>query len=138
MDINGVVRYFKSVSDVSAIYVFGGQDVYGDSPLGLGVLVDDTRMAVDEIDDLEQDCILRSNGPLSVVMLNTAPLYLKHYVASRGRVLFERKNGQHLSFTRKAIDEYSSVAFDGPDDGMEFIETVHYLDPFAGEEEYLS
>ena len=138
MDINGVVRYFKSMDDVSALYVFGGNVGFPETSVGLGVLADDKVLGIDDLDVLEQDCILRSSGPLSVVMLNTAPLYLKHYVASRGRVLFERNKGSHLRFTRRAIDEYSSVAFDSYDDEYEFMESVEYIGPFIEDEEYLS
>ena len=63
MDINYVVRYFKTVEDVKALYVFGsGIQEY---EMGLGVLADDSLLSSDDIDLLEQDCILRSNGPLS-------------------------------------------------------------------------
>jgi len=134
MDIKGVVRYFKSVEDVSALYVFGTE--IQESGMGLGVLADEAMQDDDCFDGLEQDCILRSNGPLSVVMLNTAPLYLKHYVASRGKVVFERRRGSHLRFTRRALDEYFSVAFHEtgyePEAGG-----VEFLSPF-GDEEYLS
>lgn len=138
MDINGVVKYFKSVGDVSALYVFGGHTGFPESSVGLGVLADDKVIGMDELDGLEQECILRSSGPLSVVMLNTAPLYLKHYVASRGRVLFERSKGSHLRFARRALDEYSSVVSDGYDDDYELMGGVEYIGPFAEDEEYLS
>lgn len=135
MDIKGVVRYFKSVKDVSALYVFGAG--VQESEMGLGVLADDATLDSDDIDGLEHDCILRSNGPLSVVMLNTAPLYLKHYVASTGKVVFERSKGSHLRFTRRALDEYFSVAFHdtgyGPEHGV-----GEYPGDFTDEVEYLS
>jgi len=135
MDINGAVRYFKSVEDVKAIYVFGSGVL--EDEMGLGVLADDRTLGSGDIDLLEQDCILRSNGPLSVVMLNTAPLYIKHYVASKGRVIFERQKGLHWRFTRRAMDEYFSVAthetgYDSQHLGVE------YLGAFGEEEEYLS
>jgi len=135
MDINCVVRYFKTVKDVKALYVFGSG--LQESEVGLGVLADESLLSRDGIDLLEQDCILRSNGPLSVVMLNTAPLYIKHYVASKGRVVFERQKGSHLRFTRRAMDEYFSVATHETGYESEHL-GVQYLGNFGEDEEYLS
>lgn len=137
MDINSVLSYFKSVRDVSALYFFWPDEVYPESGMGLGVLADDTISGVEDIDTLEHDCILRSNGPLSVVMLNTAPLYLKHYVASHGRVVFERGGDSHLRFTRQAIEEYSSVVFMSPADSFLF-DSLEHIGQLGGGEEYLS
>lgn len=110
MDINGVLSYFKSDLNVSTLYVFSSQgDLFNDG-MGLGVLADESEHSSSTFDTLEHDCILRSNGLLSVVMLNTAPLYVKHYVASRGQVIFERHKGSHINFAKRAIDEYTSVA----------------------------
>ena len=136
MDIRGVVRYFKSVEDVSALYLFGPEYGYPDNTMGLGVLADGLALGSADLDTLEQDCILRSSGPLSVIMLNTAPLYLKHYVASRGRMVFERHDGSHLKFTRRALDEYSSVAFHETDYEPGF-SGIEYMSRFGEEEEYL-
>lgn len=135
MDINYVVRYFKTVKDVKALYVFDSGML--DFEVGLGVLADENLINSDDIDLLEQDCILRSNGPLSVVMLNTAPLYIKHYVASKGRVVFERQKGSHLRFTRRAMDEYFSVATHETGYESDYL-GVQYLGTFGEEEEYLS
>ncbi len=128
------VNYFKSMDGVSALYVFGHEYDYLDNSVGLGVLADTLELDSPEMDTLEQDCILRSMGPLSVVMLDTAPLYLKHYVANRGRVLFERNKNSHLRFTRQAIDAYSSVAFDTDEFGDWGIELTGSM----GDEEYFS
>ena len=130
------VNYFKSMDEVSALYVFGPEYDFPMGGVGLGVLADRIDLNSPEMDDLEQDCILRSSGPLSVVMLDTAPLYLKHYVANCGRVLFERNKDSHLRFTRRAIDAYSSVAFDTDDFGPGAW-GIELSGPFS-DEEYLS
>lgn len=137
MDIKGTVKYFKSLKDVSALYVFGSDSwVPDDSTMGLGVLADDAGLEMDVMDMLEHECILRSDGPLSVVMLNSAPLYLKHYVASKGRVVYERQKGSHLRFTRRALDEYSSVAFF--ENAFELHLTGQDDEFFGSDEQYLS
>lgn len=137
MDIRGVLRHFKSNLEVSALYFFWPDETFPENVMGLGVLADDSSSTADCIDTLEHDCILRSNGPLNVVMLNTAPLYLKHYVASRGRVVFERDRDSHLRFTRRALEEYSSVSYLSPDDSFLF-DSIEAIGPYGMGEGYLS
>jgi hypothetical protein len=44
--------------------------------------------------------------PVDIVILNTAPPFLKHQVLKTGSVLFDRNRKLRVRFTEKAITEY--------------------------------
>jgi len=112
-DIKKIVRYFKGTNEVSALYIFGsfgkGKKT-NESDIDIAVLIDESKLK------RKDDVLLRekyyaasptfSMRPVDIVILNTAPPFLKYQVLKTGRILFDRNRRLRIRFTEKAITEY--------------------------------
>jgi hypothetical protein len=112
VDIRGIVDFLKQREDVASVFVFGiRRGLYDEGrEVGVGVLMDEAKRGMvsdDSLDmggwDLSDDF---PHWPVSVVLLNSAPLFLRHHVARKGSVVFDRNAPQRLAFTERAINGY--------------------------------
>jgi predicted nucleotidyltransferase len=112
-DIKRVIRYFKNRDEVSTLYIFGG---FGkgrktkESDIDVAVLIDESKLKKKGFELLKRKYYAASPTfsmrPVDIVILNTAPPFLKHQVLKTGRILFDRNRKLRVRFTEKAITEY--------------------------------
>lgn len=111
-DIRGIVDFLKQREDVASVYVFGMRRGLEDDSreVGVGVLMDEGKRGLSSNDSLDMGGWDLSDDfphfPVSVVLLNSAPLFLRHHVARMGSVVFDRNSAQRLAFTERAINAY--------------------------------
>ena len=112
-DIERIVHYFKNRDEVSALYIFGGYvkgRKAGESDIDIAVLIDKSRFKNKDFELLKRKYYEASPRfsmrPVDIVILNTAPPFLKHQVLKTGRVLFDRNRKLRVRFTTNAIIEY--------------------------------
>ena len=112
-DIKRIVHYFKGQDEVSALYIFGGYAKgrkTGESDIDVGILVDESRSKGRNFEFFKKKYYAASPAfsmrPVDIVILNTAPPFLKHQVLKTGRVLFDRYRKLRVRFTTNAIIEY--------------------------------
>jgi predicted nucleotidyltransferase len=112
-DIKRIVHYFKGQDEVSALYIFGGYAKgrkTGESDIDVGILVDESRLKRRNFEFFKKKYYAASPAfsmrLVDIVILNTAPPFLKHQVLKTGRVLFDRNRKLRVSFTTNAITEY--------------------------------
>jgi predicted nucleotidyltransferase len=112
-DIKRIVHYFKGQDEVSALYIFGGYAKgrkTGESDIDVGILVDESRSKMRNFEFFKKKYYAASPvfsmRPVDIVILNTAPPFLKHQVLKTGSVLFDRNRKLRVRFTEKAITEY--------------------------------
>jgi hypothetical protein len=112
--ISGIVDFLKGRDDVASVYVFGLRKGEKDEAreLGIGVLMDERCLDTGDEDSLDMggwdisDDFSFSRWPVSVVLLNSAPVFLQHHVVRKGSVVFERNARQRLRFAEQAINTY--------------------------------
>lgn len=112
-DIKRIIRYFKTQTEVSTLYVFGslakGRKT-SESDIDIAVLIDESKLRKINFEALKQKYYAASPGfslrPVDIVILNTAPPFLKHQVIKTGKILFDRNRKFRVRFTARAIMEY--------------------------------
>ncbi|MGA1839021.1 MAG: type VII toxin-antitoxin system MntA family adenylyltransferase antitoxin [bacterium] len=111
--IKRIVDYFNHRDEVSVLYIFGSfgsRKETKESDIDIAVLVDETRLKKKNFADLKKDYYSASPTfsmrPVDIVILNTAPSFLKHHILKTGRILYEKNRNLRISFTTKAIIEY--------------------------------
>ncbi|OGW41491.1 MAG: hypothetical protein A2Y97_08655 [Nitrospirae bacterium RBG_13_39_12] len=112
-DIKRIVHYFKNRDEVSALYIFGGYAKgrkTGESDIDVGILVDESRLKRRNFEFFKKKYYAASPTfsmrPVDIVILNTAPPFLKHQVLKTGKILFDRNRRLRVRFTERAITEY--------------------------------
>jgi predicted nucleotidyltransferase len=112
-DIKRIVHYFKNRDEVSALYIFGGlakNKKTAESDIDIGILVDESRLKRRNFEFFKKKYYAASPTfsmrSVDIVILNTAPPFLKHQVLKTGRVLFDRNRKLRVRFTTNAIIEY--------------------------------
>ncbi len=112
-DIKKIVHYFKNRDEVSALYIFGGlakNRKTAESDIDVAVLIDESKLKRKRFELLRKKYYTVSPTfsmrPVDIVILNTAPPFLKHQVLKTGRVLFDRNRKLRVRFTTNAIIEY--------------------------------
>ena len=112
-DIEGIISFFKSREEVSALFLFGSaaqSRATKDSDIDLAVLVNEKRMKRKSYNQLKKEYYNASPSfslrTVDIVILNTAPPYLKHRVLKTSRVLFDRNRKLRVAFTARAIIDY--------------------------------
>ena len=112
-DLKRIVTYFKGREEVSALYVFGslanGRETK-ESDIDIAVLVDEKKLKRKNFELLKRRYYAASPyfslRPVDIVLLNTAPPFLKHQVLKTGKILFDRNRKLRVRFTAQAITEY--------------------------------
>ncbi len=101
------------MDEVSALYIFGSfakSKKTGESDIDIAVIVDESKLKKRDFELLKKKYYAASPTfsmrSVDIVILNTAPPFLKYQVLKTGRVLFERNRRLRVRFTTKAIIEY--------------------------------
>lgn len=111
--IKRIVDYFKGRGEVNAVYMFGSavsgrQNI--ESDIDIAVLIDEAKLKKKSYDALRNryysDSPSLSLRPLDIVILNTAPPFLKHRIIKTGKVIFDRNKKRRVRFTADAVLEY--------------------------------
>lgn len=112
-DIKRIVGYFKEQKEVSALYVFGSSakgNMTGESDIDIAVLIDESKLKKTNFESLKKKYYAASPDfslrPVDIVILNTAPPFLKHQVLKTGKILFDRNRRLRVRFTTNAIIDY--------------------------------
>jgi len=112
-DIRRIADYFKGRDEVSALYIFGsaaGGKETTESDIDIAVLINDREKGRKTYDSLKK--AYYSASPkfslrlIDIVVLNTAPPFLKHRTIKTGKVLFDRNRRLRVRFVANAIIEY--------------------------------
>ncbi len=112
-EIERIIHYFKGTDEVSALYIFGsvgeGRKT-GESDIDIAVLIDESKLQRKNFELLKRKYYAASPAfsmrPVDIVILNTAPPFLKYQVLKTGRILFDRNRKFRVRFTERAITEY--------------------------------
>ncbi len=111
-DIARIITYFKSRDEVAVLYIFGSLRkgrATGESDIDIAVLIDEARQN-ENFELLKKHYYAASAGfslrPVDIVILNSAPAFLKYHILKTGKILFEKQRRLRLRFTEKAITEY--------------------------------
>jgi uncharacterized protein len=108
-----IIRYFRDRDEVCALYVFGSaakDRKTRESDIDIAVIIDESglkKINFDHFKKIYYEASPRfSVRPIDIVILNTAPPFLKYQVLKTGRVLFDKRRKLRARFTEKAITEY--------------------------------
>ena len=112
-EVERIIRYFKSTAEVSTLYIFGslgkGKKT-SESDIDVAVLIDESKLKRKNFELLKRKYYAASPTfsmrPVDIVILNTAPPFLKYQVLKTGRIFFERNRTLRVRFTERAITEY--------------------------------
>ena len=95
-----------------ALYLFGSFDTpfeRADSDIDIAVLVSNGNKK--ELEMLKSEYYNASPGfsmcPVDIVVLNTAPTYLKHRILKTGRILLDKNPSQRKEFTARVVPSSS-------------------------------
>ncbi|MEK6725570.1 MAG: nucleotidyltransferase domain-containing protein [Deltaproteobacteria bacterium] len=110
-EIEKILSYFKKLPEVMALYIFGSFDTQferADSDIDIAVLV--SKGNNKELEVLKSEYYNASPGfsmrTIDIVILNTAPTYLKHRILKTGRILLDKNPSQRKEFTALVLQEY--------------------------------
>jgi predicted nucleotidyltransferase len=112
-DIRRITDYFKDRDEVSTLYIFGsaarGKET-AESDIDIAVLINDRKKGRKTYWSLKKAYYSASPKfslrPIDIVVLNTAPPFLKHRIIKTGKVLFDRNRRLRVRFVANAIIEY--------------------------------
>lgn len=112
-DVKHIIQYFKGMDEVSALYIFGSfakSKKTGESDIDIAVIVDESKLKKRDFELLKKKYYAASPTfsmrSVDIVILNTAPPFLKYQVLKTGRVLFDRNRKLRVRFTTNTIIEY--------------------------------
>jgi len=112
-EVERIIRYFKGTDEVSASYIFGSAGkgkTTGESDIDIAVLIDESKLKKKNFELLKRKYYAASPAfsmrPVDIVILNTAPPFLKYQILKTGRILFDRSRKLRVRFTERAITEY--------------------------------
>ena len=112
-DIERIVHYFKDRAEVSALYLFGssakGRSMK-ESDIDIAVFLDKSGLKKKDIERFRTKYYEASPyfslRRVDIVILNTAPTFLKYQVIKTGKILFDRNRNLRVQFTERTINEY--------------------------------
>ena len=112
-DLSRIKRYFRERAEVSALYLFGSfsrDRANAESDIDIAVLIDKSHLKRKNFESIKKQYYTASPSfslrPVDIVILNTAPTFLKYQVLKTGKLLFDRKRKLRTKFTEEAIIEY--------------------------------
>ena len=112
MDIERIRGYFSHRREVSALFLFGSFDTpqeREESDIDIAVLLVPEEIP-GRAEALRTEYYAASPAfslrSTDIVILNTAPTFLKYHVLKTGRLLLDRDPDSRKEFTARAIQEY--------------------------------
>jgi len=112
-DVARITQYFRDRAEVSALYLFGSfsrDRANAESDIDIAVLIDKSHLKRKNFESIKKQYYTASPSfslrPVDIVILNTAPTFLKYQVLKTGKLLFDRKRKLRTKFTEEAIIEY--------------------------------
>jgi len=112
-DIERIVHYFTERDEVGSLYLYGSSArarKTKESDIDIAVLIDESGSGKKYLERFRKEYYEASPGfslgPVDIVILNTAPPFLKYQVLKKGRILFDRERNLRVRFKEKAITEY--------------------------------
>jgi predicted nucleotidyltransferase len=110
-EIERIADYFEKRPEVVALYLFGSFDTpfeKTDSDIDIAVLVAKENLTETEI--LKTEFYNASHSfsrrSVDIVILNSAPTYLKHRILRTGRILLDKYPSRRKEFTAAVVQEY--------------------------------
>lgn len=111
VEIERILSYFSKRPEVIALYLFGSFDTpfeRADSDIDIALLV--SKGNKKEVEVLKSEYYNASPGfsmlTVDIVILNTAPTYLKHRILKTGRILLDRNPPTRKEFVAMVLQEY--------------------------------
>ena len=112
-DIKRIIGFFRDREEVSALYIFGsaakGKGT-NESDIDVAVLINDRKRGKQTFESLRKTYYgispKLSSRPLDIVILNTAPPFLKYRIIRTGEVLFDKNRKLRVRFKANALIEY--------------------------------
>lgn len=111
--IRRIIDYFQQRDEVCVLYIFGS---YGscketkESDIDIAVLIDETRLKKIDFASLKKTYYSASPTfsiqPVDIVILNTAPTFLKYHILKTGTVLYDKDRNLRIRFSANTIIEY--------------------------------
>ena len=113
-DVKRIVDYFKGREEVSSLYIFGSAAIgkeTAESDVDIAVLISDRKKGGKTTYESLRKAYYAASPkfalrPVDIVILNTAPPFLKHRIIKTGKILFDRNRRMRVRFTANAIIEY--------------------------------
>jgi uncharacterized protein len=112
-EIERIVHYFAERDEVVLLYLFGSSArgrKTKESDIDIAVLIDESGFKKTDLERFRKEYYAASPRfslrPVDIVILNTAPPFLKYQVLKKGRILFDKERDLRVKFTEKAITEY--------------------------------
>jgi len=112
-DIKRITDYFKGRDEVSALYIFGSaanNKETSESDIDIAVLINDRKKGKKTCESLKKTYYSASPRfslrTIDIVVLNTAPTFLKHRIIKTGKIVFDRNRRLRVRFVANAIIEY--------------------------------
>ena len=112
-DIERIIHYFRDRDEVSSLYLFGSSAKgkgTEESDIDIAVLIDEPRLKKKDIEKFRRKYYEASPRfslrRVDIVILNSAPVFLKYQVIKTGKILFDRNRKLRVGFTEKTITEY--------------------------------
>lgn len=112
-DIGRIFHYFKGRDEVSALFIFGSAAkgrATAWSDIDVAVLADEDKKGKKTFESLRKTYYavspMLASRPVDIVILNTAPPFLKHRIFKTGKLLFRRNRRLLVRFRADAIIEY--------------------------------
>ena len=112
-DIKRIINFFKERDEVSALYLFGSaarDRATDESDIDIAVLIGRAGLTKKDIERFRTKYYEASPHfslrRVDIVILNTAPTFLKYQVIKTGKILFDRNRNLRVQFTERTINEY--------------------------------
>jgi predicted nucleotidyltransferase len=110
-EIERIAGYFGKRPEVVALYLFGSFDTpfeKTDSDIDIAVLLAKENLTETEILKTEfyNASPSFSRRSVDIVILNSAPTYLKHQIVKSGRILLDKHPTSRKEFTAAVVQEY--------------------------------
>ncbi len=116
-ELQRIMDYFSLRLEVMTLFIFGTFDTpfeREDSDIDIAVLVNPV-ITKDVLESLKNEYYAASTGfslkCIDIVILNSAPVPLKHRILKTGRIIIDRDTEYRKHITASAIQEYLDYSF---------------------------
>lgn len=116
-ELQRITDYFSQRPEVRTLFIFGTFDTpfeREDSDIDIAVLVNPS-IRKEVLESLKNEYYSASTGfslkCVDIIILNSAPVFLKHRILKTGRLIIDRDPQYRRRFTARAIQEYLDYSF---------------------------